>query len=972
MVFALSLSALPFSAQADDISTNVALIATSSTSFCSSWESLTAINDGQVSPTSSTRLDDPYSKVYGNWDGSSGTTNWVEYDWTAPYTLDSLRVYWFSDGGGLLAPTSTEVQYDDNGTWVSLGEIGSTLDVFNVMNVNQITTTKVRLSMASDVSTGISEFEVWGVKAQGVDLYKTLLQQLCQKVNLINYNSYPQGYVAKFDALVSEAEDLVANSSSTYEELSAKYDEINALYEELLSSGDVFQELYTLDGEAYDLLTEHETYSGYADLKKIDDEANLLLTDTEAVKADFEAMITTLTAAIRVFLFSGASTPGTSIDASFVLTNADMESGATGWTTVGGPAPKIIAQDGYSGLTDDEDLFTGTNAYELWTSTANAPITASFSQTITNLPSGVYTVTAAVSANDQASTGNLNGVYLFANEGLTPITVAQNVSSPATYSASALVTNGTLKIGYKLVGAYANWCISDNYSLSYYTLTDAETFSILIEKAKELAATSDTMLVSDYTALQTAITAAESATADAASIAALTTAIDAVNTAISAMATFKAGSYTTLSKLVLDDNVSPELPGFISSKIADVDAALSAPDATSDLYTSLKKDLAIYIAYSKAQIATTAGMTTYSTAATLLLDAQDSYELLASTADTTQLKVYATELGEYVSFAKYYAENYAYSEKTTTYSAVAIETFESTMKGILNNVQSVSDFTAAKTEILNAVVVLKASIAQDVNPGDEITDNWIVNPTTDGADGNTSLNGWSIVPTNGNTYSGIGQHWSGDATRRYLDSWNGTTGKLQYHAQQQIIGLPNGTYKIQAAVRSSGTGAYLFAITGTDSLKTEIPNSGASAGGIWEVAEDGSDVKNANGGAGNGWNWVTIDNINVGANELVLGVTTQTAFTHIVWSGTWFSATDFKLFYMGAAYTPVDHVGIDEVATDSEQLTVYAENGYIIVPGVEKFDVLSLGGVAVDAKSKLPAGLYIVKVGAKVTKIAVK
>ncbi|MBP8778014.1 MAG: hypothetical protein KBH23_08540, partial [Bacteroidaceae bacterium] len=370
--------------------------------------------------------------------------------------------------------------------------------------------------------------------------------------------------------------------------------------------------------------------------------------------------------------------------------------------------------------------------------------------------------------------------------------------------------------------------------------------------------------------------------------------------------------------------------------------------------------------------ATTAAMSTYSTAVTLLVDAQDSYDLLASTADTTQLKQYAVDLDEYVSFAKYYAENYAYSEKTTTYGTVAIETFVNTMKGILANVKSASEFVAAKAEILNAVVALKASIAQNVNPGDEITDNWIVNPTTDGTDSNTSLNGWSIVATDGNQYSNTGQHWGGDTSRRYLNSWNGTTGKLQYHTQQQILGLPNGTYKVQAAVRSSGTGAYLFAITGTDSLKAEMPNGGASAGGIWETAEEGSGAKGANNGAGFGWNWITIDNINVGANELILGVTTKKTFTHATWGGTWFSASDFKLFYMGATYTPVDHVGIDEVTTDSEQLIVYAENGYIVVPGAEKFDVLTLGGMAVDAKSKLPAGLYIVKVGAKVTKIAVK
>ena len=344
----------------------MALGATSSTSFCSTWESLTAINDGQVSPTSSTRLSDPYSKVYGNWDGSSGKTNWVEYDWTAPYTLDSLRVYWFSDGGGLLAPTSTEVQYDENGTWMSLGEIGAALDVFNVMNVNQITTTKIRLSMTSSVSTGISEFEVWGAKAQGADLYKTLLQKLCQTVADMSFDQiYPSGYSTKLNALKDEAETLIENSTSS-EELMAKYDEMNAVYQECLSSAAVYTQLDALDQQAYELLGLHKEYSGVADLDKVETEAHALLTgETEGFKADFEAMVTTLKAAIKVFRFSGASTPGTTIDASFVIKNADMESGKTVWTTTGTPTPNVISQDGYDGLTDVQDLFTGTYAYEI-------------------------------------------------------------------------------------------------------------------------------------------------------------------------------------------------------------------------------------------------------------------------------------------------------------------------------------------------------------------------------------------------------------------------------------------------------------------------------------------------------------------------------------------------------------------------------------------------------------------------------
>ena len=51
-----------------------------STSFCSAWESLGAVNDGRVGASSAERpgMDENpgYGYVYGNWD-THGQTNWV-------------------------------------------------------------------------------------------------------------------------------------------------------------------------------------------------------------------------------------------------------------------------------------------------------------------------------------------------------------------------------------------------------------------------------------------------------------------------------------------------------------------------------------------------------------------------------------------------------------------------------------------------------------------------------------------------------------------------------------------------------------------------------------------------------------------------------------------------------------------------------------------------------------------------------
>jgi len=134
--------------------------ATVSTSFCSDWERLSAINDG-YDPKSST---DNTHRRYGNWNGTDGKIDWVLYEWPAVEVIKSISVYWGTDGGGLAFPDSTGVDYYDGTEWKTLGLIGSEGDKYNTLNVD-ILATKLKVTMKSTTATSIIEFKVVGYDA---------------------------------------------------------------------------------------------------------------------------------------------------------------------------------------------------------------------------------------------------------------------------------------------------------------------------------------------------------------------------------------------------------------------------------------------------------------------------------------------------------------------------------------------------------------------------------------------------------------------------------------------------------------------------------------------------------------------------------------------------------------------------------------------------------------------------------------
>ncbi|AJQ92948.1 DUF6055 domain-containing protein [Gynuella sunshinyii] len=137
---------------------NIALQATATTSYVSSWETLSAVNDNSIPAHSN----DKSNGAYGNWNNPN-SIQWVQYDWNQNYSLTSTEVYWFDDNGGVLVPTTAYLQYWNGNGWITAGDIPLEKDTFNTLSLDGIVTNRVRVSMLNTYeSTGMLEWRVYG------------------------------------------------------------------------------------------------------------------------------------------------------------------------------------------------------------------------------------------------------------------------------------------------------------------------------------------------------------------------------------------------------------------------------------------------------------------------------------------------------------------------------------------------------------------------------------------------------------------------------------------------------------------------------------------------------------------------------------------------------------------------------------------------------------------------------------------
>lgn len=138
--------------------TNIAPQATASTSYVSSWETITALNDNYTPANSN----DKSHGAYGNWNNPN-SIQWVQYDWSQAFSVTSVQVYWFDDAGGVLTPTTAYLESWNGTAWVNLGNIPLQKDAFNTLSFTATSTSRLRVSMRNtSQSTGLLEWRVTG------------------------------------------------------------------------------------------------------------------------------------------------------------------------------------------------------------------------------------------------------------------------------------------------------------------------------------------------------------------------------------------------------------------------------------------------------------------------------------------------------------------------------------------------------------------------------------------------------------------------------------------------------------------------------------------------------------------------------------------------------------------------------------------------------------------------------------------
>ena len=252
------------------------------------------------------------------------------------------------------------------------------------------------------------------------------------------------------------------------------------------------------DGSDYysTLLTEAQSlYDNNSDWAENADALQTAITEASGKEtvADKNSAIFALQTAMQTF--KDANT----VDMTTRLVNPNFDSNISGWVTSGSDGTwqrQTSTQNNYSG----GFIETWRNG---WNGTWNHK-NLDMHQVLTSLPSGEYTVKAAIGAVMQGSSetqgssaygahyhggpyyvDDNHGAWLYATSGETTTTTWANTENnniatgtgPEYFTTTINVTNGSLTIGAKAIGSdaggttigtYTNWFSSDNWTLSYF------------------------------------------------------------------------------------------------------------------------------------------------------------------------------------------------------------------------------------------------------------------------------------------------------------------------------------------------------------------------------------------------------------------------------------------------------------------------------------------------------------------------
>ena len=287
---------------------NLAYSATASTSYCASWESLAAVNDGIVRSNSY----DPSKPRYGTW-GNTSAYETVTYTWAADVIIDSTDLYLWYDGtegeytsGGILVPKSVEFDYlDAEGNWkpVTNGEgFGREMDKFNKTTFDPVTTTALRVKLNKQSrdynGVGIMEWKVYGklAKSDGIPTAVKVVIARIDAIGEVTLDSKDaiEAARAAYDNLTEEQKTLVTNyetltkAEETYAALAdaAAVKEVEDLIDAIGTVDENSKDAIDAARAAYDALPTRlqPEVSNYDKLVKAEKDYTDLLTAVEAAQ----------------------------------------------------------------------------------------------------------------------------------------------------------------------------------------------------------------------------------------------------------------------------------------------------------------------------------------------------------------------------------------------------------------------------------------------------------------------------------------------------------------------------------------------------------------------------------------------------------------------------------------------------------------------------------------------------------------
>ena len=161
-----------------DMDTNLALDASVSTSYVSSWETLGAVNDGV---SSSASMEKPATGAYGSW-GNTSEYETITYTWDKKISISKSAIYFWKDNDseevvGIQFPKNYTISYKDGDDWKEVKDasgFGLEADKYNVTSFKPVMTDGLRIQLnkkeANNSGVGVIEWAVLGGEPVEEDL----------------------------------------------------------------------------------------------------------------------------------------------------------------------------------------------------------------------------------------------------------------------------------------------------------------------------------------------------------------------------------------------------------------------------------------------------------------------------------------------------------------------------------------------------------------------------------------------------------------------------------------------------------------------------------------------------------------------------------------------------------------------------------------------------------------------------------